>query len=338
MSEPTAPAPLRQAATIIVLRPGEPGSGAEVLLLQRSRKVGFFPRAWVFPGGRLDPEDHTLTSEGAVPGLATSDRAFAVAAIRECFEESGIWLGHGRPDAGLRDRLLDTRAGIVPADQVVPDLDRLRSWAWWVTPEAERRRYDTRFFITCLTRAQSAHATHDTRETVDSRWLRPEAALDAAARGDLFVAPPTWRTLQELAEFESVDDIWTHARSRPIPRVMPVLERADSGVAIHLPGHSIHPDPVHPIHASFARSIVSSSSMVVGMAAVAAPRSSTQHARPPCRPHRGRYLSQQSPAAPALHTPQVNRWSRLVSCPCSWSSGARASQPAELLCPTTHYR
>ncbi|HCH65755.1 MAG: hypothetical protein CL927_10765 [Deltaproteobacteria bacterium] len=252
----TTPTALRQAATIIVLRPEAHGTGAEVLLLQRSRKVGFFPRAWVFPGGRLDPEDHTLASEGTVPGLDAADRAFAVAAIRECFEESGIWLGHGRPSAELRDRLLDTRAGIVPADQLVPDLDRLRRWAWWVTPAAERRRYDTRFFVTCLTRAQSAHATHDTRETVDSLWLSPQNALDAAARGDLFVAPPTWRTLQELAAFASIQQIWTHAQTRPIPRVMPVLERAESGVAIHLPGHSTHPDPVHPIHAPFSRAIV----------------------------------------------------------------------------------
>jgi 8-oxo-dGTP pyrophosphatase MutT (NUDIX family) len=248
--------PLRQAATIIVLRPDETESGVEVLLLQRSRKVGFFPRAWVFPGGRLDPEDHTLASEGEVPGLAAADHPFAVAAIRECFEESGIWLGHGQPPEGLRDRLLDTRAGIVPSDELIPDLSRLRLWAWWVTPEAERRRYDTRFFISCLTRTQSAHATHDARETVDSRWLSPAHALDAAVRGELFVAPPTWRTLQELAAFPDIHALWTHAHTRPIPRVMPVLEHTEHGVAIRLPGHPAHPEPVHPIHAPFARSIV----------------------------------------------------------------------------------
>ena len=256
MSEPNGIAPLRQAATIIVLRQSADGSSAEVLLLQRSRKVGFFPRAWVFPGGRLDPEDHTLASTGSVPGQHPTDRPFAVAAIRECFEESGIWLGQGTPSEQLRNRLLDTRAGIVAADHVVPDLSRLRRWAWWITPEAERRRYDTRFFITRLTREQSAHATHDARETVDSRWLTAADAIEAAVQGTLFVAPPTWRTLQELAAFDTLDDIWAHALERPIPPVMPVLERTEHGVAIRLPGHAAHPEPVHPIHAPFSRSIV----------------------------------------------------------------------------------
>ena len=256
MSESTAPLPLRKAATIIVLRPAVRSDGVEVLLLQRSRKVGFFPRAWVFPGGRLDDEDHALASVGEVPGLNSTDRAFAVAAIRECFEESGIWLGQGQPTADLRSRLLDTRAGIRASDQVTPDLGRLRRWAWWVTPEAEARRYDTRFFITCLSREQAAHATHDTRETVDSTWRSPSDAVEAAIHGTLFVAPPTWRTLQELAAFDSVEAIWSHALHRPVPRVMPVLQRTEHGVAIRLPGHAVHPDPVHPIHAPFSRSIV----------------------------------------------------------------------------------
>ena len=45
--------PVRKAATVIVLRPGlaEP----ELLMLRRSRKAGFFPNAWVFPGGRVMP-------------------------------------------------------------------------------------------------------------------------------------------------------------------------------------------------------------------------------------------------------------------------------------------
>jgi 8-oxo-dGTP pyrophosphatase MutT (NUDIX family) len=231
-----SPAPLRTAATIVVLRPAEASAAPEVLLLQRSRKVGFFPRAWVFPGGRLDPEDHTLHSVGEVPGLTSEDRPFAVAAIRECFEESGIWLGAAE-------------------DALVPDLSRLRRWAWWVTPTAEKRRYDTRFFVTVLSREQAAAATHDTRETVDSRWLTPADAIAAAVRGELFVAPPTWRTLQELAAFDTLDAIWSHAETRPIPRVMPVIEHTESGVAIRLPGHPAHPDTCHPLHAPFARSI-----------------------------------------------------------------------------------
>ena len=46
---------LRPAATVMIFRQSD--TGPEVLLLQRSRQVGFFPSAWVFPGGRVDDTD-----------------------------------------------------------------------------------------------------------------------------------------------------------------------------------------------------------------------------------------------------------------------------------------
>jgi 8-oxo-dGTP pyrophosphatase MutT (NUDIX family) len=72
-------------------------------MLKRSRKLSFFPNAWVFPGGRLDAGDYDFPSEGGVKGL--EEKAFAVAAVRECFEESGVWLGNGTPSPGLRRKL-----------------------------------------------------------------------------------------------------------------------------------------------------------------------------------------------------------------------------------------
>src|SRR5690606_17094803 len=48
------------AATVIVVR--EPSRGArrdglEVLMLRRDSSLSFAAGAWVFPGGRIDPED-----------------------------------------------------------------------------------------------------------------------------------------------------------------------------------------------------------------------------------------------------------------------------------------
>lgn len=244
----------RPAATVVVLRPSD--QGPEVLLLKRSRKVGFFPRAWVFPGGRLDPEDHTLPHTGITPGLDATLAPYAVAALRECFEECGLWLGRGTPHTELRSRLLDTRAGIVAEDGLVADLSQLRHWAWWVTPEAEKRRYDTRFFLARVSRAASEHARADARETVADGWFTPADALDRARAGSLFVAPPTWRTLQELAPFSSLDDLWRHAEQRAVPRVQPVIESRPEGPAILLPGHPLHPEPTPPGHEAWSRAIV----------------------------------------------------------------------------------
>ncbi len=68
----------RLAATVIVLRDGEPG--LEVLLVQRNPAARFMGGAWVFPGGAVNPE------EGA------GDAALRAAALRELQEEAGIAL------------------------------------------------------------------------------------------------------------------------------------------------------------------------------------------------------------------------------------------------------
>ncbi len=44
------------AATVVLLRDGE--TGLEVLLARRSSKLAFHGGAWVFPGGRIDPDDY----------------------------------------------------------------------------------------------------------------------------------------------------------------------------------------------------------------------------------------------------------------------------------------
>jgi 8-oxo-dGTP pyrophosphatase MutT (NUDIX family) len=67
--------PVQDAATVVVVRDGEPG--LEVLLLRRTSAAVFAPGAHVFPGGAVDPED--------------GDDLRATAA-REALEESGLRL------------------------------------------------------------------------------------------------------------------------------------------------------------------------------------------------------------------------------------------------------
>ena len=69
---------IRQAATILVCR--QSSGGPEILMVKRSRKAGFFPSAWVFPGGRVDAADSSFPCHGQIADL--EDPAFAVAAIR----------------------------------------------------------------------------------------------------------------------------------------------------------------------------------------------------------------------------------------------------------------
>lgn len=244
-----APAP---AATVILLRPER--GGFSVFLVQRNRAVGFLPNAWVFPGGRVDPGDrlggHPAIRGGASAAAALAidpETAFAylVAAVRETFEESGVWLGEGMPrerriDLGrdgmpLRDLLAATGASM--------DLDRLTPWARWITPRIEPRRFDTRFLIAI---ADDDGAIHDSGETVASAWIRPDAAIAKVESGELTMAPPTWWTLVELARLPDVDAVFAEAARRPPGPIEPIARIEGGGFELLLPGHPEHPEPARP--------------------------------------------------------------------------------------------
>jgi hypothetical protein len=180
---------------------------------------------------------------------------WAVAAIRETFEEAGVWLGKGTPAPGLRDRLVTGTGGLQAGDGLVADLDRVRFVAWWITPEAEPRRYDTRFFVALVDAAEVAHASPCEVETVESRWLTPAEACRLQASGDLFLAPPTLRVLEDLLEVIDSDAV-----SELAPPAVPILPRIEGGVAnpaaaggrpseglsIILPGDPTYPS-AHPV-------------------------------------------------------------------------------------------
>lgn len=70
---------MRVAGTAVVLRDG--AAGLETLMLRRPDR-GSFPGAWVFPGGRVDPEDEA--------GAATEIESAHAAAVRETLEEASI--------------------------------------------------------------------------------------------------------------------------------------------------------------------------------------------------------------------------------------------------------
>ena len=97
--------PLRDAATVLVLRDGR--EGLEVFMLRRNLKSDFVGGAYVFPGGAVDPDDRHDNLEPVCEGRSDSDAsrrlgiergglAFWVAAIRESFEEAGLLLAYDR--------------------------------------------------------------------------------------------------------------------------------------------------------------------------------------------------------------------------------------------------
>jgi 8-oxo-dGTP pyrophosphatase MutT (NUDIX family) len=233
------PSEARPAATVIIIR--DTADGPEILMLKRSGRAGFFPNAWVFPGGRVDPADHTAPARGAALGISKGDCAFAVAAIRETFEEAGVWLGDGEPTREFRDALNNRTETLRDRPGLTADLSRLALWAWWITPEVEPKRYDTRFFVALLTDGEASHAQCDERETVEHRWVRPTDAVSEAEAGTFFLAPPTYLTLSELADYTDGVSIMHEAARRTVRPIVPRLDIDDGQWTVVLPG-----DPSYP--------------------------------------------------------------------------------------------
>jgi 8-oxo-dGTP pyrophosphatase MutT (NUDIX family) len=206
--------------------------------------MAFAAGAYVFPGGSVDPADADESIAWAGPGATdwgqrlgtTADlaRVLVCAAVRETFEESGVLLAG--PDAGTvlaatgdagweadRRELLAgslSLAGLLRRRGLVLRSDLLRPWARWITPVTEARRYDTRFFAAALPAGQTARDVSGEADT--TAWLDPAAALEAAARREIALFPPTAVTLGELRACGTVEAALAARRRMTalIPEVM----------------------------------------------------------------------------------------------------------------------
>lgn len=218
--EDPASTPVRDAATIALLR--DTDAGIEVFLMRRQRSMAFAAGMHVYPGGAVEASDShvpvtaTTDLDDVARRLSTDDPiAVVAAAARETFEECGVLLAvdeDGRPvllddsfdadreelDAGrlLFADLLRSRGLRVDGEALVP-------FAHWVTPEVEDRRYDTRFLAARLPDGQEA--TERGGEADRVAWWRPADALASFGRGETAMLPPTIATLAELGRHASVE-------------------------------------------------------------------------------------------------------------------------------------
>jgi 8-oxo-dGTP pyrophosphatase MutT (NUDIX family) len=245
----------RDAATVVVLRDGD--RGLEVFCVRRHAQSGFLGGALVFPGGKVDPADAEALWQERATGLPArademaSERASAlslcVAACRETFEEGRILpVEPGVTDAELDAIEAEVRAegllGALGRRGLALALGRLAPFARWVTPEAESRRFDARFYL--LVKPEGQSGRHDDRETTMSLWARPADVLDGSVRGDFFLAPPTSRTLELLAGARDVHGALKLAAGQSLRPICPRFVPGDGNTPtfLALPG-----DPAHDV-------------------------------------------------------------------------------------------
>jgi 8-oxo-dGTP pyrophosphatase MutT (NUDIX family) len=210
------------AASAIVLRdvPGALDRPFELLMLQRHAKSSFMPNAWVFPGGMVEEGDVALARELADGSTLAAMR---VAAVRETFEESGVWLGAplDAPEE-RRKRLLagEVRFRDLLAEAPV-DFEQLVWTSRWITPVGVPKRFDTYFFLVRV--PSGTVATAEQNEAVDVTWIPPAAALEQHAARTMQLVFPPLRNLEALTGFDTAAALLDSRRGAVIEPVQPIL-------------------------------------------------------------------------------------------------------------------
>lgn len=204
------PAPLRPAATVLLLR--DTPQGIEVLMTRRSMTASFAPGAYVFPGGGIDAADaqaHAQSTRRATQSDLHLTQA--IAAIRESFEELGVLL------ARHADGSHAATADIAALDRKAPFAAQCRErgltlaghevfvLAHWITDRDLPRRFDVPFLVARMPEGQSPVA--DEAEQFEPVWVRPAEALARHAAGGFFIIFPTIRTLEKLQHYADVDAV-----------------------------------------------------------------------------------------------------------------------------------
>ena len=171
----------RNAASLVIVR--GVGDKAEVLMGRRRPKASFIPDAFVFPGGRMDAQDMLVEPSRPLSAdtlnllkekaqcTASEARGLATAAIRETYEETGLWLAEPG-DVGAQ---ADGEWREFRERRMAPAHDKLGYLGRAITPPDSPIRFHARFFI-----ADADHIHGElggSGELLDLSWYRIDAAL-----------------------------------------------------------------------------------------------------------------------------------------------------------------
>jgi 8-oxo-dGTP pyrophosphatase MutT (NUDIX family) len=217
MADDTRPADAIDAASLILMR-DRPDGPPLILMVQRASSLVFASGAYVFPGGRLDPEDRAAAER--FPVLDPVEAASRIAAVRETVEETGI--------------VIDT-----PIEALVP-------FARW-RPDFEQvpRRFDTRFYLASIEARQEPKA--DGTETTRAFWSSAADMMARCEAGDGHAIFPTRRLLERLACFASFAEAREQAEWLPQQVITPWIETDAHGDRLCIPEDAGYPVTSEPI-------------------------------------------------------------------------------------------
>ena len=160
-----------------------------------------------------DPNARFMGGVWVFPGGAVDahegegDEAHRAAAVRELAEEAAV-------------------EGVDP--------DALVKFSRWITPAEVKIRFDTHFFLAPA--PEGTEAAVDGSECVDLGWFTPQDALDAHGRGEILLVFPTIKHLEQLAPFDSAEELIEYARGRDVQPVQPKVVVSGETARVLLPG------------------------------------------------------------------------------------------------------
>ena len=219
---------IRPAATVLLVTDLP---DLHVLMVHRTARVVFAPDSWVFPGGKVDPNDHLDDFDTLCRGLSDEEAsgilevehgglAWWMAACRETLEEAGLLLA---ADGPIDPQLVhDIRSRVLKDESAFPDVllehglsldvTAIEEIARFITPLGPPRRFDARFLVAHAPPGQEP--SQDDGEIVNWDWVRPQGALDRWAEGEMEMMSPPVRMVACLARYQTAEQVMAVARKR----------------------------------------------------------------------------------------------------------------------------
>jgi 8-oxo-dGTP pyrophosphatase MutT (NUDIX family) len=234
---------------VVVLREGD--RGIETLLIQRPKTFRFASGQFVFPGGKVDPEDYGDWAEKVAPFpenfsfpptlqyLSDGERKGVFRAVlRELLEEVGIGVGKGgiflSPVSFKREETPEKVYRYLWERSLTLEVGALHYWVNWVTPKPVPIRFDTHFFLLPLPGELSLKPNPE--EVERYIWISPREALEGSLSGKMEVMFPTYKTLEQLAKISSLKEGIRFVEEFPKIRVEPeVTLDPEGGITLALP-------------------------------------------------------------------------------------------------------
>jgi 8-oxo-dGTP pyrophosphatase MutT (NUDIX family) len=253
MSDPL-PEPI-PAATLILMRP-RVGGAPEILIMERATTMAFAAGALVFPGGRIEEDDHVAAGFLA-PGL--QDGAARIAAVRETIEETGVAAAM-RPSPGaaalsrLRARLARGTpfAALLAEEGLTLVAEALTPFARWCPNFRETRRFDTLFYL-AEAPPGADFATADETEAARTFWADAAAVLAELDAGRAHAIFPTRRNLERLARFASLEEARADAARHRVRKITPWVEERKGTKFVCIPEDAGYPITREPLETARRR-------------------------------------------------------------------------------------